>query len=183
LWYYRCLQQKGIKPTIFGFWADVDDYVYGDDKLNVVRQHGDVLNALSMREFFLSLNMDFTDSFKRPITVAFQDVDDVSFLKRSFVWHSELQQVVCPLDLRTLFSGLSFVDFGKDIDLVMRDKVNAFQREIYLHPDYDDLLADFLNRLNKFNMNFIILDKNYLKSLYKDDNFVVPLSWGDVLYH
>lgn len=180
MWFYRCLVRASIPPTIDGFWRNVDDFVYGDDKLNVVRAYHNLLNAITMRDFFISIGMDFTDASKKSIETPFQDITEVSFLKRSFVWHSDLKQIVCPLELRTLFSGLSYVDYCKSIEDVMRDKINAFQREIYLHAERKELIADFVSRMNKRKYDFDLLSEHYLYSIYSDPNFAIPLSWSGV---
>lgn len=182
MWYYRTLVTGKLRPTLENFWYQLDDFVYGDDKLNVIRVNSHLLNALSMKEFFMSLGMDFTDSNKRPITVPFQEIDEISFLKRGFVWHDKLLQVVCPLDLRTLFSGLSYVDYDKDVDVVMRDKLHAFQREIYLHPNREELLADFKERIKNFPVECEFLDCDYIRDIYLDPNFEVPVGWTGTQY-
>lgn len=182
MWYFRCLKAKGVKATVDGFWQDVDDFVYGDDKVNVVRRHQNVLNAVTMRDFFRSLNMDFTDAQKNSIERPFQDLSEVSFLKRTFEWHNELLQVVCPLDLHTIFSGLSYVSYDKDINVVMLDKIHAFQREVYLHPNREELLEDFERRMGERKYPYKKLTKSYLKQLYQDPNFEIPLSWSGSLY-
>lgn len=182
MWYFRCLSNIGIQPTVDGFWRDVDDFVYGDDKVNVIRKYEHVLNACSMRDFFLSLNMDFTDAQKRSISEPFQDVDDISFLKRTFVWHNELQQIVCPLDLNTIYSGLSYVSYDKDIQVVMRDKIHAFQREVYLHPNREVMLQDFDARMRSKMYPYTQLSFEYLKEIYQDPNFEIPLSWSGSQY-
>lgn len=173
IWYYRNVE----KPSVEGFWSDVDDFVYGDDKLNVVYRYEDKLNAITMKNCFESLGMGFTDSVKKPIETPFQDISEVTFLKRSFVYHNLLQKIVCPLELRVIRNTLSYVDFTKEsIDLVMRDKIHAAQREFYLHEDRDFLLEDLYNRLKVRNYPFEKLTKNYLKSIYTDENFLIPLS-------
>lgn len=178
IWYFRNVS----KPTVCDFWDSVDDFVYGDDKLNVVRKHHENLNAITMKQFFESVNMGFTDSCKKPISEPFQDIADVTFLKRSFRFHNILGKIVCPLELRVIFNTLSYYDCNKDQSVVVKDKINAAQRELYLHPDRDLLLQDLYNRLEKFKVPYVKLSKEYLKSVYSDENYVTPLSFGGELY-
>ena len=56
-------------------------------KLNAVMKHCDVLNAVTLRDYFESLGLGFTDASKKPIVEEFQDISEVSFLKRSFRYH------------------------------------------------------------------------------------------------
>jgi hypothetical protein len=175
IWYYRNVEN----PTLEGYWKDVDDFVYGDDKLNVIRSNIKTLNALTMKECFESLNMGFTDSVKRDIVTPFQNINELTFLKRGFEYHNQLQQIVCPLDLRVLYNTLSYVDNSKeDITLVMQDKINAVQREMYLHADRHNLLQTLYFKLSQRNYDFVKLTENYMKSIYSDDNFVLPFGFS-----
>jgi hypothetical protein len=165
IWYYR--QVPGA--SVSGFWQDVDDFVYGDDKVNVIRKHEDLLNAVTMKTFFESVGMGFTDSVKKPISTPFQEISEITFLKRSFIYHNLLHQIVPALELRTLRNSLSWADTKSDVETVVRDKINNFQREIYLHPNREELLADFLTRLKAYNIEPPILTSTYLQYLYKQE--------------
>lgn len=171
MWFHRNCKLNNVFPSVKEFWHSVIDYVYGDDKLNGIRKHASFLNAITMRDFFISIGMNLTASDKSVIDKPFENIDDVTFLKRSFRYHNKLGRVVCPLDLRTLFSGLSFVDNSKDIDIVMDGKVSCFQREIFLHPDREPLLQDFKYRLSNFPLSkHQILTESYMIELYNDPN-------------
>lgn len=172
MWFFRFSKKK----TISHFLDSVVDFVYGDDKLNGINSECDVLNAVTMREFFESVGMGFTDSKKKPITSISQSLDEVTFLKRSFRYHNLLGKVVCPLDLETLYSGLSFCDWTKEYDTVLKDKINCFQREIYLHPERDFLKSDFDERMKKRNCGYQQLSDEYLYNLYTNDFDVSYLS-------
>lgn len=173
-WYYRSLSESGKKPQVHEFFKDVVDYVYGDDKLNSVKKHHKLLNAITMRDYFESLGLGFTDASKKPIEAPFQDISEVSFLKRSFKFHNLLGKIVCPLELEVLQSGLSWVDYTKDIALVMDSKIDNYQREIFLHTDRDFLLLDLENRLTRFNRPLNKLPRSYLLELYSDSSDYEP---------
>jgi len=174
IWYFRNVKH----PTLLDFWDSVDDFVYGDDKLNVVRKHHDTLNAVTMKEFFESVNMGFTDSMKNPISSPFQDISEVTFLKRSFVYHNLLKKIVCPLELRVIQNTLSYYTAGKDHFAVLQDKLHAAQREFFLHPNRDALLSDLYHRLETVGISYTKLGVEYLLSVYLDENAVLPLGFG-----
>jgi len=178
IWYYRNVK----KPTVQDYWDSIDDFVYGDDKLNVIRKHEKDLNAITMKQFFESVNMGFTDSLKKPIDTPFQSIEEVTFLKRSFRYHNLLKKIVCPLELRVIHNTLSYYDCNKDHQLVLKDKINAAQREFYLHPERDILLRDFYGRLSNFQVPYVKLSKEYLLTVYSDDKYVIPLSFGGEQY-
>jgi hypothetical protein len=170
-------------PTIEGFFSDVVDYVYGDDKLVGIRNHEESLNAITMECFFSALGMGFTDALKRPISTPFQDMSEVTFLKRYFRFHNELGKIVCPLDLKTLYSGLSYYDASKDYETVMKDKISAFQREIFLWPERDELLQDFRIRMGLYKTTFVELSKEYLLDVFsRPEDVVLSSLWGGTRY-
>jgi hypothetical protein len=179
MWYTR---ETGCVSTT-KFLREVVDFVYGDDKVVGINANENILNAISMTNFFESMGMGFTDSLKNPILEPFQDLQDITFLKRYFRYHDELGKIVCPLELRTLQSGISFFDYKKEMDTVMLAKIDTYQREIYLWPDRVALLEDFLMRLRSRGVEIRVLTEAYLKNLYTDPDIdVLKLSWGGSQY-
>jgi len=179
MWYKREVGDDNVN----NFLHLIIDYVYGDDKLVGIKGETEVLNAVTMKDFFTSMGMGFTDSLKGDIKEPFQSLEEVTFLKRFFRFHDELGRIVCPLELRTLQSGLSFYDRTKDLGVVLRAKVENYQREAYLWPDRDILLADMANKLKERGYDSYILSHDYLYNLYRDpDEFLKDLLWGTSKY-
>jgi hypothetical protein len=172
MWYYREMKSNGQKPDFMQFHNHISDPVYGDDRLNrcIDPKFKEFLNAITMEKFFNSLGMDMTDSLKGKIVTPFQPVEDLTFLKRYFRLHPEIGKITCPLDLRTVYSTLSWLDSSKeDADLVMRDKINAFQREIFLHYDlYEENIKILEHACIERNIPFSLLPKSYLIKLYNN---------------
>lgn len=175
MWYYRELVNNGKKPNHLNFHLDISDPVYGDDRLNrcINPEYASFLNALTMEKFFNSLGMDMTDSLKNKIQTPFQPVEELTFLKRYFRFHPKLNKIVCPLDLRTVYSSLSWLDSSKeDLDVVLRDKINAFQREIFLHYDiYERDILKLEDRCINENISFSLLPESYLIKLYESGGY------------
>jgi len=179
MWYEREVGDGNVNKCVHG----IIDYVYGDDKLVGVKIHPEILNAKSMLKFFTSLNMGFTDSLKNDIITEFQEMSEVTFLKRFFRYHDELGRIVCPLELRTLQSGISFYDKTKDLDVVLKAKIETYQRECYLWPERDNLLLDFETHLRERGYAQYILDRSYLKSVYYNaEDVYLELNWGGTQY-
>lgn len=162
MWYFR----YNANPSVTGFHRDILDYVYGDDKVVSVRGDEQRLNAETMRDFFQSIGMDFTDASKLPIAQPFQTMGEISFLKRDFVYHNELGKIVCPLALRILFNTISWVDSTKEFDVVVFDKIIAVYRELYLHVDRELLMRDFASKVESVMGPVKWPSLSYLKSLY-----------------
>jgi hypothetical protein len=171
MWYYREMKKNGQVLNPLNFHLDVSDPVYGDDRLNRCKdvRYREFLNAVTMEKFFNSMGMEMTDSLKRPITTPFQDISDITFLKRYFRFHPELGEITCPLDLRTVYSTLSWIDKSKDdLNLVVQDKLNAFQREIFLHYErYENDVTHLENFCVDKMICFTRLPKKYLIQLFK----------------
>lgn len=176
MWFYRSIKHLK-KPTVSLYTSTIVDFVYGDDKLNVLLkdEFADHLNAVTMKEFFVSIGMDFTDSKKKPIATPFQRIDELTFLKRSFVFHPYIQDVVGPLDLSTIFSTLSFFDCTKETDQVLSDKLSAFQREIFLHtPAFaQSCVSRLKSACEERAIQFIELPFHYLLTLYKTNDYPI----------
>jgi len=177
MWYYRNVN----KPTLSNFTANVLDFVYGDDKIVGVKNLPS-LNAINMAEFFESIGMGFTDSNKNKITQPYMDIKDITFLKRAFVYHPKLEKIMCPLDLKTLLSTISYVNTSSDIDQVLQDKLHMLQREGFLHENIvykfivDTLEAECRNRAIPFSR----LSEEYLLALYSSKEELEalhPVDW------
>ena len=170
VWFFRYYNDT---PSVAAYNNLVLDYVYGDDKINGIREvNGKTkdLHALSMRETFESFGMSFTDSYKKDVKNKFSPLNEISFLKRTFTFHRQLNQITCPLDVNTIYSSISFVDKNKNLLDVMSDKINVFQREMFLHED------KYQNSVDKLELAcvdkglvFVRLCKDYLIKLYLSD--------------
>lgn len=180
VWYHRECLLSGKEPSIHEFFDLIVDFVYGDDKLVGIRKNTSMrLTAVSMCEFFRSIGLDFTDANKQPITYDYIGLHEMSFLKRTFVYHPKIGRIMCPLSKRTLMNSLAWYDSKKDLSVVMKDKFSAFQRELFLHTDepYNELVLDMRNMLDLFGFDYTILPEEYLISLFKDEEGLKAVPW------
>jgi hypothetical protein len=175
MWFFRYSEIK----TIVQFFTILVDYVYGDDTVNGTNKSEENLNAVTMRDFFISIGLDCTTSDKKSITKPYDDINDISFLKRTFRYHPGLGKIVCPLALETLFSSISWYDSTKDLDTVLQDKISCFQREIYLHHHLYEHCVDKLEMACfSRNIYFRKLPVEYIKYVY----IYEPESWKSSAY-
>jgi len=140
MWYSWCARTDGESPCLLKFMRDVLDFVYGDDKLNGVNPTYSKMTMLGMAEYFKSMGLDSTTSTKEKVDKESERLEDITFLKRSFVYSPRFNKLVCPLDKKTLLSSMSWYNCKKDVGVVMHGKLSAFQREAFLHEDYDYLM-------------------------------------------
>jgi hypothetical protein len=177
-WYISCTGKKAAT-----FYEDVMPRLYGDDNMAHVLKKSLVpyLNALSLRDFLATIGIKCTTADKKPVDKMGESLDELQFLKRKFVFHPEINSVVGALDLTTLKSGLNFYDSSSedDEDKILRDKLNCFQRELFLHGR--KIFEEEMSHLRSYcaNKNFLFkeLSYPYLLNLYRisEDVFSEPL--------
>jgi hypothetical protein len=134
MWYDDVCKRYRIKPTISNFEATIDDKAYGDDKITGASFPGGE-GLISFVEFLNSIGVTCTNSKKQVPDSETESWEDMTFLKRSFEFDHRFGRVLCPLDVTSIFSTLSYVDKKKDLATVMGGKIDSAQREIFLHPE------------------------------------------------
>lgn len=167
------VHQTGYHPK--KFFECVNYYTYGDDNLTNIpdsRLH-DRLNAITYKDFLKNIGINCTTAAKTDVVEAFTPLEDLVFLKRGFKYSKELELVVGPLSLKTLRSGLSWYDSSSDDDptKILRDKVNCFQREIFLHGE--PIYSQYMDIVRKVSMerhfSYNELSKEYLIRVFRTD--------------
>lgn len=136
---YTAMWYKHQVPegTVTSFKQDVYDAVYGDDKLCSIRGKTEILNALTMRDYFQLIGLDLSTADKQIITMPFDKWEEVNFLKRKFQYHPRLKKVMCPLVDSTFHSMLAYADSSKDYAEVMDGKIRSYQHESFLRADHE----------------------------------------------
>lgn len=182
IWHYNTITgtlgsefRKSSFDMYTAFKSHVTTFIMGDDLLlGIDPGMKYVLDAFSLKKQYTSFGLDLTDSSKKEIVKPFDAYQDVTFLQRKFSLNAKLGRVVGVLSPSTLFSSLSWVDSEKDIESVMCDKINVFQRECFLYADGDEIVAKLFNELDKrFGDKYahLLLDKEYLLNLYLNKGF------------
>jgi hypothetical protein len=67
-------------------------------------------NHTSIQAVFASWGIKYTMAEKEADSVPFQTIDEVSFLKRSFRFHPQLNSVVAPIERESLTKKILLVD-------------------------------------------------------------------------
>jgi hypothetical protein len=164
LCYYRNTIKLGLVPSVDEF-LNITDFVLGDDKICAVpHELQNRVNAFTLSEVATSLGMTVTDCHKGPITSAFHNIGEVTFLKRSFVLHPELG-IVGPLEKDTLFNTIQWYDRSKEYEVTMSGKSIALQIEGFLHGKR--FLNNIRSLLSDYNW-YIEYSDDKIKELMKD---------------
>jgi len=176
-WYYRNIVKKyGKSRSVSRFLDEVVDFVQGDDKICGARTDVDVLNALTMRDYYISCGMTFTDGEKGIVEYESKPLHDCVFLKRKFEFHEELQQIVGPLSLDSITNSIRWYKDDNEEEEILKDKFHVYQRELYLHGLVGIKIIEEAKKYIKNNdINLESLSLEYLRKTYLDD----PDYWYD----
>lgn len=169
MWYDYELKKKGLQPSVYQFRQFLDPATLGDDLLMAVVRGPDIFNEVTFTAFLKTIGLDATTYDKKPVTQPFQDPLKLEFLKRNFRWHPQLRRFVGCLNKRTMFSGISWVDSTKDILQVEQDKLACFQREAYLHEDYEDMINELEKVCQRRGVPFKRLPESYLYEIFSSN--------------
>lgn len=127
------------------------DYVhlatYGDDNAMGVSDKIPKFNHTSIQAVFARWGIKYTMADKDADSVPYQTIEEVSFLKRSFVYHFELDSIVAPIETESLTKKFYWWTKSKNTPLTFPEQFQAnFEsqsREAYLHGEefYNDFCA------------------------------------------
>jgi len=172
-WYYRQTRQLGVEPSVSQFMTEVVDFVQGDDKIVGVKKNLELLNAITMRNYYVSCGMTFTDGSKGIIDYEYKPIEECVFLKRSFSFNDKIGAVVGPLCIDTLTNTLRWYKDDNDEEDILEDKISVVERETFLHPPYErskvmDKLKEFVSS-NPYNFKYNFKSEDLLLKMFLED--------------
>jgi hypothetical protein len=158
------------KEATVADYFQLTDRVNGDDKLCGAPTHlVPYFNALTMKAFFNSIGMEFTDGQKGEIVSPHSSIPELSFLKRTFRYHPMIKRVMCPLSKETLLNSIQWYDTRKDMDIVLDVKLRSFQREMYLHHDGHTYVKQLQDFCKAQDVPFPLLSDEYMLHMYTEE--------------
>jgi len=169
---------KILLPTrsVSRFHMDLSYVVYGDDLVIAVSNDiKHIFTPVNFAKIMKQLGLGFTPAEKgldwaniKP----FKPISECSFLKRGFYFHQKLGEFVAPLSLVTVKSSLNYITDPLRSNELTLEKINNFQREIYLHEDiYDKEITHVVNYAKNRGISYIPLTQKQLRSLYKNQEY------------
>lgn len=165
---YREMKKLGKVATVADF-NKVTDFVLGDDKIcGSPEDMKDIFNALTVKSFFNSIGMKYTDAEKGEIITPSKPIHELNFLKRGFRWHTKMKKIVGPLSLNTLVNSLRYSNSKKNYSDIMNGKMTAFQFEIFLHEDLI-LKKNVLKQANECSFYFQEFSDEHIMVTMEDD--------------
>jgi hypothetical protein len=137
--YYSMM--PSVKET---FAENVRLGTYGDDNAMSVKHHCKWFNHTSCQKEFAKLDIGYTMADKDAKSVPYISINEISFLKRSFVRHETLDRIVAPIEEDSILKKFHWVKKPNESPLSPAEQFGAYTdgafREAYLHGReyYDD---------------------------------------------
>jgi len=93
--------------TVTDFKKHVAAFTYGDDNAMGVSTLCDWFNHTSLQTVLAAIGVEYTMADKTSESVPFININDTSFLKRTWRWDERMQCFLCPLDEDSIFKSLT----------------------------------------------------------------------------
>ncbi|APG76807.1 hypothetical protein 1 [Beihai picorna-like virus 41] len=169
---------------------------YGDDNAMSVKAHCKWYNHTSCQREFEKLDIGYTMADKGATSVPYISISQISFLKRFFVRHPELNSIVAPIEMDSILKKFHWVKKPNESPLSFDEQFGAYTdgafREMYLHgrPAYEKFTEQIkriiaLNSSLKSQVSLIpydemteILRPYYLDSYVNDNKKLFAESCG-----
>lgn len=140
-------QTKAKLSNTMSFDKHVSPIVYGDDNiLNISDYISDVFNQETLTEALKFVGHEYTEETKDGKMHLYRSIDEISFLKRRFVFDKDMFHWVAPLDKSVIYEMLNWVR-GNAVDSVhlLKSNIETALREISLHGEKE--YNEFVSRL------------------------------------
>lgn len=113
--YAYCLANPKQR-TCTDFKTNVHLFTYGDDNIMGVSKSIPWFNHCVIQEKMETIGVEYTMADKESESVPYINLENTSFLKRSWRWEEELQSYVCPLEEKSIHKSLTTWVPSKTID-------------------------------------------------------------------
>lgn len=151
--WYLCVGKDlklSITQKIIQFRKDVYAIVYGDDVLVTVADCiKNKFNAVSYAAVMDSIGLGFTTAMKEVVTLPFERLEDVTFLKRTFIYNKKVRCTTGPLEPYILRSTIGWVNDPTLDEFLIKAKMDNIQRECFLNPAGDHLWTQMCGLFRK----------------------------------
>jgi DNA polymerase III delta prime subunit len=170
IYYKLFLEKHGKEPSYYNYKQDIRFVAYGDDSIIGCKQNVlEWFNAFSYKRIMEEMGLEYTPANKGEWDKPFVGIFDTQFLKRTFRFHPILGKLVSPLEIKSMQSTMNFISDDFRNDELTRIKLYNYQREAFLHPDYEARMQHvkkFIKEIPHLE-NFSFLDQDVLIDLYR----------------
>jgi hypothetical protein len=91
-------------------------FTYGDDNTCGVSKEAGFFNHTAIQAEMAKIGVEYTMADKESESVPYIHIDEVSFLKRKWVWSDDVNNWLCPLDEESIVKSLTMWVPSKSID-------------------------------------------------------------------
>jgi hypothetical protein len=118
--------------------TDFSKYVYfvafGDDNMwSISPEIKDWFNGKEIQKAYAKLGLIYTDAHKSADMPLFESIDDVTFLKRCFRINAEVDDIVAPLDIRSISEMVLWTKRGPEAVSITKTNIDSSLKELSIH--------------------------------------------------
>jgi hypothetical protein len=135
--YLSVRQEPSVDPFTFRMYVEFASF--GDDNISGVSDKVPWFNAIAYSKVMEEYGIAYTSSAKENVVVEYEHIDDVSYLKRSFVFRDSW--MFAPLDKNSIHETMQWCRMSNThIDEIMQATFNSFCQEMvhYGEEEFND---------------------------------------------
>lgn len=102
-----CYAKLNPLKEVTSFQRNVALFTYGDDNVFGVNRTIPWFNHTTIQSELLKIGVEYTMADKTSLSVPYINIDQVSFLKRLWVWNDEIKGYLCPLEEASIIKSLT----------------------------------------------------------------------------
>lgn len=141
--------------TMNAFNKHVAMVSYGDDNcVNISDEVIELFNQLTIADGYTTMGMTYTDEEKSGEMIPFRSLDEISYLKRRFVWNESEHQYLAPLDLGVVLEMVNWVRGDFDHEERTTENLTTSAFELSLHGK--DIFTHWIKEYSTASRNFAI---------------------------
>jgi hypothetical protein len=154
-----------LMPNIKQSFADnIRLATFGDDNAMGVKSHCHWFTHTACQKVFEDLDLEYTMADKKSDSQAYITIDEISFLKRKFTYHVDLNAIVAPIERDSILKRFHWLKKPDETPLNFEEQFSAYAdgafREMCLFGEeqYNDFITKMENivSLNDSLKGFVI---------------------------
>ncbi|AHI87751.1 polyprotein [Antheraea pernyi iflavirus] len=147
--YLRCGWKSITNQNFSTMHENVRILTYGDDVcINVSDMYKDIYNTETLSLFFKEYNIVFTDIDKSDVIIKYRNLNNVSFLKRSFILHPNSKFIfLAPIELQSIRKCVNWITRkGDPLANTLENCKQACELAFGHGPQYYGEVREFLEK-------------------------------------
>nr|AHD25455.1 replicase [Himetobi P virus] len=158
----------------FEFFEVCGIVAYGDDHIVSVPEWAtNVFNQYELASLFKQIGLSYTLEDKdATVNAPYRSLNEVSYLKRKFLWDEDKRQYLAPLSLETILETPMWVKKCVDVNLQTTTELENSLKELCLHPQsvWDSHIESFKHCAKLLGSFPLFLDREFARSFVLNEN-------------